>query len=684
MDIEPIATDAVSLLIPYLTKSGKTIVKKVGKDVWDMVNSKIETLYKEIKIKSLNDDYASQTLKRLEEKPMDKDRQNAIRNVLIEVLSEDQELQKVLSQLLVEVKQAGGDSIIQIYGSGAAATHGGMAAGESGYVADRDINIYLQPEKRIEQHKSISAPTFPEQPKVLRSLQIFLCHSSGDKAAVRDLYYRLSVEGFNPWLDEENLLPGQDWQQEIPKAVHDSDVVIVCLSRSAINKAGYVQKEIKYALDIADEKPDGTIFLIPLKLEECDVPERLSRWQWVNFFEDRGFERLMRALRKRESELNIDIKQSEAETAKERIEEAESILKDLDEKHKQIDKLNISAKQLYDEGKYRDAIDKWKKVLLPDPRNEIALGGKKNWDTKLNILKLSSDAQKSFDEKNYDGAILKWKKVLKLEPENKIAKEGIIKIEKNRLIVAKVSDTPLPSKSILIINDNNDHHFEDHLSVPAFTSAFKDMGYEVRIEESEDTSYSTWNEYDIVVWSCGNDYSVINNIKYRKMLVDYVAKGGHLLLEGGNIAAWFKEYIGERPTINRKFREKVLHSTSDWVYHEVGNLILKTKHPIATTPNKLPKTIRFTPTHNGDQSSNANAVRILPDTTGIYGWSHVAYAGKRVIKSIASISYGLIAYESESENSCRIVYYAFNINNIDDPNIQNKLIQNSENWLRRS
>jgi len=127
-------------------------------------------------------------------------------------------------------------------------------------------------------------------------LRIFLCHSSGDKPEVRNLYQRLSSDGFDPWLDEEDLLPGQQWKVEIPKAVKTSDVVIVCLSHKAINKAGYVQKEIKFALDKAEEQPEDTISLIPLKLEECDVPERLQRWQWVNLFEEKGYERLMSSL----------------------------------------------------------------------------------------------------------------------------------------------------------------------------------------------------------------------------------------------------------------------------------------------------------------------------------------------------------------------------------------------------
>jgi hypothetical protein len=132
-----------------------------------------------------------------------------------------------------------------------------------------------------------------------RPLKVFLCHSSGDKPAARELYRRLDEAGADPWLDEEDLIPGQEWASEIPRAVRASDVVVVCLSNASVNKAGYLQKELKYALDSADEQPEGTIFLIPLKLEECEVPERLSRWQWVNYFDAKGYERLILALQTR-------------------------------------------------------------------------------------------------------------------------------------------------------------------------------------------------------------------------------------------------------------------------------------------------------------------------------------------------------------------------------------------------
>ncbi len=141
-----------------------------------------------------------------------------------------------------------------------------------------------------------------------RRLRVFLCHSSGDKAAVRDLYKRLQTEGIQPWLDQEDLIPGQDWQYEIRNAVRDCDIVLVCLSKSSITKVGFVQQEIGYVLEEADRQPEGSIFLIPLKLEECDIPKRLSRWHWVKYFEENGYQHLMRALQHRAQTLGITLK----------------------------------------------------------------------------------------------------------------------------------------------------------------------------------------------------------------------------------------------------------------------------------------------------------------------------------------------------------------------------------------
>jgi hypothetical protein len=132
-------------------------------------------------------------------------------------------------------------------------------------------------------------------PEEKRPLKVFLSHAHSDADAMRALYERLTADGVDAWLDKEKLLPGQDWELEICKAVREADVVLVCLSRQ-FNRAGYRQKEVRWALDAAMEKPEGEIFIIPARLEECDNLESLKKWQWVDLFEDNGYERLVQAL----------------------------------------------------------------------------------------------------------------------------------------------------------------------------------------------------------------------------------------------------------------------------------------------------------------------------------------------------------------------------------------------------
>lgn len=138
-----------------------------------------------------------------------------------------------------------------------------------------------------------------------RKLKVFLCHSRDDKPKVRRLYHRLVSDGFDAWLDEEKLIPGQDWDLEIRRAVREADVVVVCLSKSSTTKSGYVQKEIQFALDVADEQLEGTIFIIPARLDDYSLPNRLHKWQRVDLFEERGYKQLKTSLELRGKELGI-------------------------------------------------------------------------------------------------------------------------------------------------------------------------------------------------------------------------------------------------------------------------------------------------------------------------------------------------------------------------------------------
>jgi hypothetical protein len=133
----------------------------------------------------------------------------------------------------------------------------------------------------------------------MRRLNVFLCHAPEDKPAIRNLYQQLQSDGFVPWMEEEDLLPGQNWEQAISLAVRRSDAFIACLSPSFVTQINHGHKEIKLALDVADMQPEGAIFVIPARLEQCEVSERLRHLHQVNLFEEHGYKQLKRALQNR-------------------------------------------------------------------------------------------------------------------------------------------------------------------------------------------------------------------------------------------------------------------------------------------------------------------------------------------------------------------------------------------------
>jgi hypothetical protein len=127
--------------------------------------------------------------------------------------------------------------------------------------------------------------------------QIFLSYAREDREKVRKLYQKLSDAGFKPWMDIEDLLPGEQWQRSVQQAIQRSDFVLACLSTRSITKRGFLQKEFSLALDTWLENLASDIYLIPVRLEECEVPERLRDFQWVNLFEEDGWEKLVKAIR---------------------------------------------------------------------------------------------------------------------------------------------------------------------------------------------------------------------------------------------------------------------------------------------------------------------------------------------------------------------------------------------------
>jgi hypothetical protein len=97
-------------------------------------------------------------------------------------------------------------------------------------------------------------------------------------------------------MDKMNLIGGQDWRLEIRRAIESSDYFVACISSDFQNRT-YGHAEIKTALEVLDMMPEGKIYLIPVRLEECAIDKKLSDRQWVDLFETDGYKNLIVALR---------------------------------------------------------------------------------------------------------------------------------------------------------------------------------------------------------------------------------------------------------------------------------------------------------------------------------------------------------------------------------------------------
>ncbi len=126
--------------------------------------------------------------------------------------------------------------------------------------------------------------------------QVFLCYDSADADEVVELSKRLQSAGFQPWMDRTHLVPGDDWHKSIQRAIRDSEYFIICLTSHSVTKRGYLQKEIAQALELQQEKLENDRYIIPVRLEPCDIPDRIVHLQPANLYEGDGWSKLLTSL----------------------------------------------------------------------------------------------------------------------------------------------------------------------------------------------------------------------------------------------------------------------------------------------------------------------------------------------------------------------------------------------------
>lgn len=148
---------------------------------------------------------------------------------------------------------------------------------------------------------------------------IFLAHASEDKPYVRNLYKKLKENGLEPWLDEENLMPGVNWDSKIKEAIKNARFFMACFSTQSVSKSGYIQKELKMALNELEQKASDVIYFIPALIEDIELPNinigtiNLRDYQAAKIFTEDGLQKLMNHLRQ-QSDIIEEVKRKENPT----------------------------------------------------------------------------------------------------------------------------------------------------------------------------------------------------------------------------------------------------------------------------------------------------------------------------------------------------------------------------------
>jgi hypothetical protein len=136
-------------------------------------------------------------------------------------------------------------------------------------------------------------------PEAKQNIRVFINYAREDIAWAQRLYVDLVQHGIEPWLDLVKLLPGQSWKREIRKAIREANFVITLISSRSVEKRGFVNAEIRECLDLLNELPEATVFMLPVRLEPCDPSfERLRELHWVDLFPsyEAGLEKLLRVM----------------------------------------------------------------------------------------------------------------------------------------------------------------------------------------------------------------------------------------------------------------------------------------------------------------------------------------------------------------------------------------------------
>jgi hypothetical protein len=128
---------------------------------------------------------------------------------------------------------------------------------------------------------------------------VFLSHSSKDKAVVRAVAERLRADGLRMWFDEWVLKPGDSIPAKIEEGLEHSRVLVLCMSAQAFG-SDWTRLE-SYTFRFRDPLNTERRF-IPLRLDEAPIKISLAQFLYINWLpedHEQEYTKLLEACRRR-------------------------------------------------------------------------------------------------------------------------------------------------------------------------------------------------------------------------------------------------------------------------------------------------------------------------------------------------------------------------------------------------
>jgi len=105
--------------------------------------------------------------------------------------------------------------------------------------------------------------------------QVFVCYTRKDEAFVLKLATNLKNQGVPIWLDQWDILPAEDWDRSIDKALYRCKYFLIILSSTSVDSKE-VRAELRTALD--ENKA-----IVPVLYQSCQIPRQLRLIQYIDF-----------------------------------------------------------------------------------------------------------------------------------------------------------------------------------------------------------------------------------------------------------------------------------------------------------------------------------------------------------------------------------------------------------------